>query len=115
MLRKLFIMLTACIALTSCNLIKDPAALQEKVMESAKEAVVKIVNKKIDAREDISESTKEFLKEVAKNFIDNTFDRLKSEYEKLTQEEIEKDLETLTVKNIDSVCGSYLKASQQKK
>ena len=76
-------------------------------MNTAKEAAKVIVYKKIDARTDISDTTKDFLKDIADNFIDNAFDRLKSEYEKLSQDEIEKDLEVLATRNIENVYGSY--------
>ena len=76
-------------------------------MNTAKEAAKVIVYKKIDARTDIADTTKDFLKDIANNFIDNAFDRLKSEYEKLSQDEIEKDLEVLATRNIENVYGSY--------
>jgi ribonuclease HII len=115
MFRKMLLLAVSCIALTSCQLFQNRADLQEKIMNAAKDAVVKVVEKNIDKREDISESTKEFLKEVAKKFIDSTFERLKTEYEKLSQEEIEKDLTEIVDKNIDTVCGSYLKMQKSNK
>ena len=117
MVRNLICAFLMCVVLSSCQLFEkiDTAGLQEKVIAAAKEAVIKVAYSKIDKNEALSAETKEFLKEVAKSFIDRTFERLKSEYEKLKQEEIEADVNQLVDDHINAVCGSYQKLEAKRK
>ena len=87
--------------------------MQEKVIQAAKEAVIKVAYSKIDKNEKLSPESKEFLKEVANSLIDKAFIRLKDEYQKLTQKEIEDDMNQIVDDQINTVMGSYLKMQKK--
>jgi 4-alpha-glucanotransferase len=113
MLKKLMCVLAGCAMLTGCQMFQNTEAIQEKVIEAAKNAVIKVAYAKIDKKENLSPDTKEFLKEVASNFIDQAFERLKDEYQKLSQKDIEEDMNKLVDNQIETVCGSYLKMQKK--
>jgi len=108
MMKKMFLMVLSCVLLSSCQLFStiDKEALQEKVMAAAREAVVKVVHSKIDANESLSPEAKEFLKQVADKAVETLFEKLRAEYEKLSQEEIEADLNAKVDEQINTVEGA---------
>lgn len=67
--------------------------------------MLQVVFSKIDEK-DCDDFTKEVLKEMAKDLVEQTFARLKEEYDQLTQKEIENDAEKITVSQIDSISAA---------
>ena len=111
------LVMVACVFLTGCATIKsmfnfDKEKTQAKIIAAAKEAVIKIAYKKIDEK-NIDETMKAVMKEVAKNLIDKTFARLEAEYNKLSQDEIEKDGEAIVTQEIEGMT-TVLQAAAQK-
>lgn len=112
MIKRMMLMLAGCLMLASCQLFQNTEAIQEKVIAAAKNAVIQVAYSKIDKKENLSPEMKEFLKDVAANFIDKAFERLNAEYQKLTQKEIEDDMNALVDDQIESVYGSFFKMQQ---